>query len=178
MLNLWPPGMQKSIFRVRGIAQQIPLRNSSLDIVLFPYNGIHCILDRDERKTVLRNISGVLKPGGKFFAEACPRFDVREDESRKERYNYVENGTSLRLVESVSHDLMRGLIVFDMEYSGSAVDEGKIDIRLELALISAGELLHDIRDEGMKISAIWGNYDRSPWDTDYSPRLLVLAERK
>lgn len=177
MLNSWPPGLQQRISRIRAIAQDIPLKNSKLDLVLFPYNGIHCILKRDERKLALREITSVLKPGGRFLAEACPRFHIRERESRKERYDFNENGTSQRLVESVSHDLERGLIVFDMEYSGSAVADEKIDIRLELALISAGELLYDIRNEGLKIITIWGDYDLSPWDADCSPRLLVLAER-
>jgi len=177
MLDSWPTELQRGIFRIRGIAQHLPLRNSSLDLVLFPYNGIHCILDRYERKLALREIAAVLKPGGKFFAEACPGFHFREDEKRKERYDYNRNGTSLKLIESVSHDSTRGLIVFDMEYSGSAVSDGKIDISLELALISASELINDIRNEGMRVVNIWGDYDLSPWDADNSPRLLVLAER-
>jgi SAM-dependent methyltransferase len=177
MLNSWPTGMYQRISRIRAIAQNIPLRNASLDLILFPYNGIHCILDRDERKLAFREIAAVLKPGGEFFAETCPAFHIREQETRKERYDYNESGTSLRLVESVSHDREKGLIVFDMEYSGSAVVEKNINIRLELALISASELLQDIRNEGMKITGIWGDYDLSPWDADCSPRLLVLAER-
>lgn len=177
MLGSWSNELQRGISRVRGIAQQLPLRNSSLDLVLFPYNGIHCILERNERQLVLREIAAVLKPGGKFFAEACPGFHMRAEETGKERYDYNRNDTSLKLIESVSHDSSRGMIVFDMEYSGSAVEDGRIDIRLELALISAGELLYDIRNEGMRVITVWGDYDLSPWDVDYSPRLLVLAER-
>ncbi len=178
MLGSWTRLTQRGISRIRGIAQQLPLRNSSLDLVLFPYNGIHCILDRNERKLAFREIAEVLKPGGKFIAEACPGFHTRLEETRKERYDYSRNGTSLKLIESVSHDRSRGLIVFDMEYSGSAVADGRVDICLELALISAGELLNDIRNEGMRIVTIWGDYDLSPWDVDYSPRLLLLAERR
>ncbi|NOQ21531.1 MAG: methyltransferase domain-containing protein [Candidatus Aegiribacteria sp.] len=177
MLGSWSSEKRKKISRIRAIAQNIPLRNSTLDLVLFPYNGIHCILERNERKLVFREIAAVLKPGGKFFAEACPGFDNRQDEDRKVRYDYNRNGSSVKLVESVSHDFSRGLIVFDMEYSGSAVADGRIDITLELALISAGELLNDIRNEGMRVAAIWGDYDLSPWASDDSPRLLVLAER-
>ncbi|MCK4807203.1 MAG: class I SAM-dependent methyltransferase [Candidatus Aegiribacteria sp.] len=177
MLGSWSTELQRGISRVRGIAQQLPLKNSSLDLVLFPYNGIHCILERNERKLAFREIASVLKPGGKFFAEACPGFDKRQDENREDRYDYNRNGTSLKLIESVHNDLKRGLIVFDMEYSGSVVTDGTIEISLELALISAGELLNDIRNEGMGVVTIWGDYDLSPWDADDSPRLLVLAER-
>ena len=178
MLDSWTTDQKRGISRVRGIAQQLPLKTSSLDLVLFPYNGIHCILDRNERKQVFREITAVLKPGGKFFAEACPGFDKRQTEDRKVRYDYKQGDISLKLVESVSHDPARGLIIFDMEYSGSAVADGPVDISLELALISAGELLNDIKNTGMRITAIWGDYDLEPWASDDSPRLLVLAERK
>lgn len=177
MLGSWSTELQRGTSRVRGIAQQLPLRNSSLDLVLFPYNGIHCILERIERKQVFREIAAVLKPGGKFFAEACPGFDKRQNEDRKERYNYRQDGVSLKLVESVSHDFRNGLIVFDMEYSGSAVADGTVDVSLELALISAGELLNDMKNAGMSVTAVWGDYDLSPWASEDSPRLLVLAER-
>ena len=178
MLGSWTAERKRGISRVRGVAQQLPLKPSSLDLVLFPYNGIHCILDRNERKLLLREITAVLKPGGKFFAEACPGFDKRQNEDRKERYDYKRDYISLKLIESVSHDLSRGLIIFDMEYSGSAVADGPVDISLELALISAGELLNDIKNAGMNVTAIWGDYDLQPWASDDSPRLLVLAGRK
>lgn len=178
MLELWTPEDRISVPCVRGLGQQLPLRESSLDFILFPYNGIHCILDRDDRKTLLSEATRVLHPRGRFLAETCHRFDDREDEENAERYNYNKNGISLRLVETVSHDREKGIISFDMEYSGSLVDYGSRDIHLDLALISAGEMLHDIREAGMSILTIWGDYDFSPWDKRYSPRFLVLAERR
>ncbi len=177
MFELWTPPARIGVSCVRGLGQQLPLRESCLDFILFPYNGIHCILDRDDRKTLLSEAARVLHPRGRFFAETCHRFDDREDEENAERYHYNKNGVSLRLVETVSHDRERGIISFDMEYSGSSVTEGSLSILLELALISTGELLHDIREAGMSILTIWGDYDCSPWDKRYSPRLLVLAER-
>lgn len=178
MFKLWTPEDRDSVPCVRGLGQQLPLLGSSLDFILFPYNGIHCILDRDGRKTLLREVARVLHPRGKFFAEACHRFDDREDEENIERYHYRKEDVSLRLMETVSHDREKEIISFDMKYSGSAVSEGTLSIVLELALISAGELLHDIRKAGLNIVSIWGDYDLSPWDKRYSPRLLVLAERK
>ncbi len=177
MLDSWSEALCRAISRVRGIGQNLPLKESSLDLVLFPYNGIHCILERDERRQVLEEITAVLKPGGHFFAEACPGFRDRMDENRKERFDYSRDGASLKLIESIRHDNTKGLIVFDMEYSGSAVPEGRIELSLELALISAGEFLSDIINSGLKVVSIWGDYNLSPWDIDYSPRLLVMAER-
>ncbi len=177
MFKLWTPDNRDTVQCVRGLGQQLPLPGSSLDFILFPYNGIHCILDRDERKTLFSEVARVLHPGGKFFAETCHRFDTREDEENIERYHYHKDDFSLRLVETVSHDRERDIISFDMKYSGSSVPEGTLSIVLELALISAGELLHDIREAGLNIVSIRGDYDFSPWDKQHSPRLLVLAER-
>lgn len=177
MFELWTPYDRERVPCVRGLGQQLPLLESSLDFILFPYNGIHCILDRDDRKTLFSEVTRVLHPQGKFFAEACHRFDDREDEENAERYNYRKDDISLRLVETVSHDREKGVISFDMEYSGSPVPEGTFSIVLELALISAGELLHDIIEAGLNIVSICGDYDYSPWDKRYSPRLLILAER-
>ena len=177
MFELWTPDDRERVRCVRGLGQQLPLRKSSLDFILFPYNGIHCILDRDDRITLLSDVTRVLHPRGRFFAEICHRFDDREDEENVERYHYRKDGFSFRLVETVSHDREKGIISFDMEYSGSTIAEGTLNILLELALISAGELLHDIREAGLNIVSIWGDYDFSPWDRRYSPRLLVLAER-
>ncbi|MFO8184324.1 MAG: methyltransferase domain-containing protein [Candidatus Aegiribacteria sp.] len=174
MLAAWRGG---DAFRVRGVAQRIPLRRGSMELVLFPYNGIHCILRRSERRRALKEAAELLAPRGVFLAEACPQFLDREDEELAERYGWTGGGKSLRLVESVSHDGRNCRIVFDMVYTGSVVPEGRTEVRLELALISAGELLSDIRSSGMRVLSVWGDYDLSPWDGDSSPRLLVMAGR-
>jgi SAM-dependent methyltransferase len=177
MLSSWPYELRSKICRIRAIAQDLPVKDSTLDLIIFPYNGIHCILEREDRKLIFREIASALKTDGKFLAETCPAFHRRPDEEKKERFDYENNGTSLKLVESVSHDWQQGLIKFDMEYSGSAVSGNTVDLRLELSLISAGELLSDMTEAGLRINSIWGDYDYTPWDVDYSPRLLVMAER-
>lgn len=174
MLASWRGG---DALRVRGVAQRIPLRRGSMELVLFPYNGIHCILRRSERRKALKEAAELLAPEGVFLAEACPQFRDREDEELAERYNWSGGGKSLKLVESVSHDRRNCRIVFNMVYTGSVVPAGRTEIRLELAVISAGELLSDIRRSGMKVLSVWGDYDLSPWDGGSSPRLLVMAGR-
>lgn len=174
MLASWRGG---DGFRVRGVAQRIPLKRESMELVLFPYNGIHCILSRTLRRKALKEAAELLVPGGVFLAEACPQFQDREDEESAERYSWNCGERSLGLMESVSHDPRKRRIVFDMVYTGSVVPEGRREIRLELALISAGELLSDIRGSGMRVLSVWGDYDLSPWDGGSSPRLLVMAGR-
>ncbi len=177
MLGQWPRDCSEGAVPVRAVAQRPPFRSGSIDLVLFPYNGLHCILDRKERLTVLEEAAVLLGPGGVLVAETCPQFHERPDEAEKVRYSYSRDGEILRLLESVSHDRTGGRIFFDMVYTGSIVSGGRVELRLELALITAGELLEDIRCSGMNVFCIWGDYDLSPWDCETSPRLLVMAGR-
>jgi SAM-dependent methyltransferase len=177
MLGQWPRDGSTGAVPVRAVAQRPPFRSGSIDLVLFPYNGFHCILDRVERLAVLEEAAGLLRPGGVLVVETCPQFHERQDEDDKVRYTFSRDGASLRLLESVSHDRTGGRIFFDMVYTGSVVSGGRTELRLELALITAGELLEDIRCSGMCIYCVWGDYDLSPWDCETSPRLLVMAGR-
>lgn len=182
MLRCWSEEEGDRVSRLRATAQSIPLKNGSMDLVLFPYNGLHCVLHRVERQEVLRGISELLAEGGVFVSETCPQFIDRPDESEVLRYSFRKNGECLRLVESVSHRFDdgfrgRGRIYFDMTYTGTVVPGGRTRLRLEMALISAGEYLEDLRRCGMEIKGVWGDYDMSPWDCESSPRLLVKAGR-
>jgi len=180
MLDCWR-GSGTNPCRVRGSAQFIPLRRKSVRLVTFPYNGLHCILDRNHRKTVFEEVERVLAPGGVFVAETCPFFRDRPDEEPVLRYEYGGKDVLLRLVESVTHLKDRDgeeRIVFDMVYTGKLVPDGRKEIRLVLALISAGELLTDLKAAGLDILSVWGDYDFSPWCGDASPRLLVMAGRR
>lgn len=177
LCELWYPDDRSRAERVRGLAQQLPFGTSSFDLILFPYNGIHCVLRKEDRKALISEISRVLVPGGILFMEACHRFHHREDEKNAERYDYSKDGVELRLVETVDHDWIRSTISFHMHYTGDSVPSGATDIVLDLALLSCGELLTELVDNGLKILTLWGDYDHRPWDLRYSPRLLVLAER-
>lgn len=182
MLTQWPGEERRDVSIVRAAAQEPPFNRGSFRLVLFPYNGLHCILDRNARKLVLREAAQLLGDDGLFFIETCPQFGSRHSEESVVRYSYAKNGKSLRLTESVSHayddpDRRLGRIRFDMTYTGTVAPGGRVDITLELALIPAGQLLEDMRDSGMSIMSVWGDYDMSPWDGESSPRLLVMAGR-
>jgi SAM-dependent methyltransferase len=178
MLGLWSRRNARFANRVRGLAQEMPFPDGSLDMVLLTYNFLHCMLDCRDRLRVLRESARVLPPGGRLVLEACPAFALRPAEQPVERYRYEKGGVNLRLVEAVSRNPVAGTITFHMEYSGSAVPTSLGRLDLTLMLLSAGEVLHEVSAEGFVICSVWGDYDLSPWSCGNSPRLLVLAERK
>lgn len=177
MMNRWEESDCGGISRVMATAFEIPLVSSSVDLVVFPYNGLHCVLKRGDRFEVLRESARVLKRGGRFVAETCPGFSERPEETDSLRYDFGKGGSVLRLDESVTIHKDSERILFNMKYTGSFVGEGSTRITLELALIPASQLLQDLRKAGLRVYSLWGDYDLSPWSGEYSPRLLVMAGR-
>ncbi len=175
MLARWKPGDRALAARVRALGQDMPFRDGSFGLVAFPYNGLHCLLDPEDRVALLRESGRVLEPGGRLILETCTLFHTRPEVSDAERYDYHDGGTRLRLVESVRMDRERGSVLFDMTYHSG---RSRSDLLLELALIPQDLLLSEIDRAGLAVTDTWGGYDLSPFLPDESPRMLTIASRK
>lgn len=176
MLSLWKEDDLTGTFPVLALAQDIPLVGHSVDTVIFAYNGIHCISLRADRQKVLRESCRILKSGGAFLIEACPAFSRRKEAIDALRYDHQRNGTSLKLTETIVRDDEKGTITFRMKYSGGEVRKSETgDIEMTLYMISKEELLKEIEASGLQIVNVWGDYDKSAWDEEMSPRILVHA---
>ncbi len=173
MLHLWKPAAEASMIRVRALGQAIPFRRGSFDLVVFPYNGLHCVLDPGDRKALAVDAAGALAPGGVLLTETCPAFTRRPLEVGRERYRHRSALGEVSLVESVRRDPGAGTIVFDMEYRHEGLPPECIE--LELALLDERDAVDLLVSAGLEILELWGDYDRSPFDPELSPRLLALA---
>jgi SAM-dependent methyltransferase len=172
MLSGWQSRDLALAARVMAEGQVIPFRSDSFEFAAFPYNGLQCIVDAEQRRQVFREAFRVLYPGGGFLIEVSS--DRRAEEPAVERYTHTfENGTSLGLVEAVRRDVDLGTITYDMVYAG--FDEEPERIVLVLALIDKDDLLRDLMDTGFSSLQVWGDYNRSVFTGRDSPRLLVLA---
>lgn len=176
MLDRWTPQAREAMHRVRGLGQEPPFRPGVFDLVVFPYNGLHCLLDPEERASLCREAGELIAPGGWLVLETCPAFCRRPLEEDRERYRQEAGGACVRLVESVRRDSQLETITFDMRY---LVDEAPAArLLLVLALIDCRGLLALLDACGLSPVHVWGDYDRSPYDEELSPRLLVAASRK
>ncbi len=172
MLSGWKDGDKALAVRVMAEGQVIPFRSGSFEFAAFPYNGLQCIVDAEQRRQILGEAFRVLRPGGAFLIEVPS--GCREEESAVERYSHTfENGSTLNLVEAVRRDVDHGTITYDMVYTG--FDEEPERVVLVLALIDKDDRLRDIMDTGFSSLQVWGDYDRSVFTGRDSPRLLVLA---
>lgn len=176
MLSRWNPGDALLASRVRALGQEMPFVDDSFMLVTFPYNGLHCLTDSDERISLLHEAGRLIAPGGVLVLETCPLFISRPEESAADRYDFFNGRMRLKLVETVRKDLEAGLISFEMSYYRG--DGGRSDLRLELSLISQEALLMELDLSGLEPLEIWGDYDFAPFVADESPRMLTVASRK
>jgi SAM-dependent methyltransferase len=176
MLSRWHSEALSSMSRIRGLGQEMPLSPGAFNLVVFPYNGLHCLLDPGERKDLCREAACILAPGGWFVLETCPGFSRRPLEEDRERYSYEHEGTRYRLLESVRRDPSRRSITFYMRYYGGDLLLASLD--LELALLDPADVMGLLGSCDLKIRHVWGDYDRSAFDQELSPRLLVVASGK
>lgn len=173
MLARWRPETAGAGPRTRGCAEALPFRGSSFDLLVFAYNGLHCILDPADRRRFLEEAGRVLRPGGWILLETCPGFATRPLEEDCQRYDFCDGLRRIRLVESVRRQSDTGRISFDMRYTAGG---GEIRIPLDLALIQPDALLDEIRSAGLSPLHVWGDYDFSMLGAD-SPRMLTVASR-
>ncbi|MBD3369630.1 methyltransferase domain-containing protein [Candidatus Fermentibacteria bacterium] len=175
MLSLWQPSDKGRTMPVRGLGQHLPLSEGSIDLVVFAYNGYHCLLRRKSRIALLRECRRVLASGGALCMETCPAFGWREETGSERKYDCRGESVRLRLDETFRRLDATGTVEFEMVYTSGCGDDCRL--LLELALLGFDDVLSEVGEAGLEIVRIWGDYDRSDYAEELSPRMLLLARR-
>jgi ubiquinone/menaquinone biosynthesis C-methylase UbiE len=179
MISSWSPGDSSLTLRIQATGEQLPFPGNSFQFVCFPYNGLQCVLDPCARKSVILEAFRVTRPGGVFLLEVSPVFGRRNEEPLTERYHAeLPEGKELLLREEVRRCPGSGNIKYHMFYTvidhtGETTDE----IILELASMDMEEVKGMLLEAGFVKLTFWGDYDRSGYDEELSPRLLVQSEK-
>jgi ubiquinone/menaquinone biosynthesis C-methylase UbiE len=180
MLAAWSDFDSRLAVRLQGIGELLPFRSASFDIVCFPYNGLQCVTEEGLRAEIIREAFRVVSPGGVFVLEVSPVFGRRESEPLTERYNTaMPDGTRLILREKVERMRNPDSVKYHMFYTTVRGNTEVCEtITLDLAVISCMGITGLLKQTGFRDIILWGNYDRSPYDDDLSPRLLVSARKE
>ncbi|MCK5036857.1 MAG: class I SAM-dependent methyltransferase [Candidatus Sabulitectum sp.] len=179
MLAGWTVSDAGFVVRVQAFGESMPFRTGSFPVVCFPYNGLQCVPEEEKRVGIIKEAFRVTAPGGVFLLEVSPIFARRGPEPLTERYSVnIPGGARLVLKEKVERRRNPDSIRYHMFYT--TVDrhcETTEQITLDLAVTSRDEIVTLLMESGFCDIVQWGNYDRSTYDDELSPRLLVLAAK-
>ncbi len=180
MLAGWAESDQKLAIRIQGTGESMPFRTGSFPIVCFPYNGLQCVPEEEIRIGIIQDAYRVTAPGGVFLLEVSPIFARRDSEELTERYCAdLPDGTRLLLREKVERKRNPDSIKYHMFYTVIKNRKNTTEkITLDLAVTSRNQVIALLKKTGFCNIIQWGNYDRSPYDDELSPRLLILAGKE
>ncbi len=177
MLNGWSAADCRNAVRIQGTGEQMPFKSDQFPVVCFPYNGLQCVPEEDIRIGIVKEAFRVTAPGGFFLLEVSPVFGRRDSEQLTERYcAEMPDGTRLILRERVERRRNPDSIKYHMFYT--TVEQGREkteEVVLDLFVTNRDQIISLLKDAGFCNIIEWGNYDRSPYDDELSPRLLALA---
>lgn len=124
----------------------------------------------EENADIIRKISASLKPGGKFLIDMLNR-----EWMMKNSINRYWRHPSGEYVLSYKVDLVQG-ICFMKRTLFNQIDGTKKEYEFTLRAYSKQELDALITAADMKITAVYGGFDKRVYDTN-SPRMIILAEK-
>jgi ubiquinone/menaquinone biosynthesis C-methylase UbiE len=164
---------------VRADIRSLPFRCRQFDLVIAPYGVLQSLVRESELTAALTSVAGLLAPGGTFALDLVPDLATWAEYRRRVRFRGLRRsgGTRLTLIESVRQHPRQHVTVFDQEYI-----EQKGDVRarrhfsLTFRTLSVPQVSRRLQRAGFRIAALFGDYDRKPWDRD-AEAWLVLAER-
>jgi SAM-dependent methyltransferase len=137
---------------------------------------VHLIED-DDRDRALATVARHLAPGGRFVLDAAwlspprRRAAARPPGLRVERRHGAHGELAVREEWRCEAGSRRCAVRFAYLLHGEPVAAAEFPGRLW----SLAEMERRFRRAGLAITALWGDYDRRPWDRITSPRLIAEA---
>ncbi len=133
---------------------------------------VHLTADGD-RELAFATAARHLLPGGRFVLDAA-WFSPAQRHTAGEPEGLVKESSGaggLEIRETWRCDPRSRLCTASFDYSrqGQSLESASFPARLW----SRDELEHRARAAGLRVSRLWGDYDRRPWDRATSPRLIA-----
>jgi len=144
--------------------------NQEFDAVISMFAAFGYFTD-EENADIIRRIAASLKPGGKFLIDMLNREWMMQNSIN--RYWRHPSG---EYVLSYKVDLVKGLC-FMKRTLFNQLDGSKKEYDFTLRAYSKQELDLLITAAGMKVTAVYGGFDKRMYDAN-SPRMIILAEKE
>jgi SAM-dependent methyltransferase len=164
-----------NVWLVAADMRDAPLR-ARFDLVVAVDDPFVHLTEDEDRERAFATAARHLVPGGRFLLDAA-WFSPGQRHAARGAEGLVKehSGHGLKIRETWRCDPETRLCTASYEYSenGRKVQEASFPARLW----SREELEHRARATGLRISHLWGDYDRRPWDRTTSPRLIAELRR-
>ena len=152
-------------------------------LVILPYNTLFH-LDRNSRRKCFRCVDEHLRPGGRFVIDIDNPFEIAdpvEDGILLLERSMIEPGSDQLILQMTSSWVDSDAQQRHMTwiFDASSINGGAISrtvVKSVFHYVRAHELEVELESAGLKLSALYGDYDREPYG-EQSPRLLVVAEK-
>jgi SAM-dependent methyltransferase len=136
----------------------------------------HLLTDGDRART-FAGVARQLLPGGRFVLDAFwlpePEVAAAAEGRRVREHVSPLAGRPLRVRESWRCDPRSRRCLVRYEYR--LPSRRPVVAEFEARYWSVDELRARCAEAGLTIEAVWGDFDRAPWDERTSPRLIVQA---
>lgn len=132
---------------------------------------VHLTQDED-RQSAFRTVAAHLAPGGRFILDAAWMTPSRRRAAGRPSGLVTEHPRGRLQVREVCRcDPGTRLCVTRYEYRVDGEPAATAAFRGRLW--SLAELRHRARAAGLRVTHLWGDYDRTPWVRETSPRLIA-----
>lgn len=152
---------------IQGDMRELPFPDGFFNVVLNLFTSFGYFIDNSENEKVLREISRVLQPGGRYFIDFLNRDYVRKHiNPLTERQ---ENGVTIREERMLDGDYVKKKIIIT-EGSDQRVYHERVK------MYTRNEMQEMIERSGLVVEQIFGDYDSSNYTVD-SPRMIFFGQK-
>lgn len=182
MLSVFKDQMRSGIGKIRIL--QSDLTKFHLDLpfalIIMPCNT-YSTLSADERIAALRCVHQHLSPGGTFVVSLpnpilLSNLPRKSEAQIEDAFQHPESGNPVQVSSSWRHNKHHFTLQWNYDHllPDGHVERITVQVRHQLVLVET--LLSEFHKAGLKISALYGDYDCSDFKPD-SAHLIICAER-
>ena len=149
---------------------RVPFGRNEFDYVFNFFTSFGYFEDQNEHLMVVRNIADALKPGGRLVLDYL-------------NVGYAEaftNSTEVHAIDGVNYRVTRWSNASDFfkRIALEDSDGGESGEYIEkVAKFRVTDFFRMLNVYGMNIEEVWGDYRLSPYDSDASPRMILMGRK-
>ena len=153
---------------------------TSFELAIFPFQSFMEIVSEERQRAALSSVYACLAPGGRFICTlhnpVVRRTQVDGVLRVVGRFPAPDGTLLVSGFEQGGQPVVTRLQFFEL-YGNEGQLRTKQLLPMEFAFVERDDFESMARDAGFRILELYGNYDRSPFDTTRSPVMIWVLEK-